>query len=165
MKMRAIFNTFCVVCLFCLCMELPTAAQEATLPSSSLPSAAAVAVTPLSGVPSTTQIKSNILKQKIRALNSQIQIAQTCISEASRSNVLFDAAGNRNPVPSTDIVNCSRTLEALLRQLASLNGQTTAVAQDAQREAAFLQTQQKQKTLQAQTSAQQKRRRVRGRAL
>src|SRR5208283_5247969 len=116
---------------------------EATLPSSAVPSAAAVAVTPLSGVPSTTQIKTNILNQKIRALNSQIQIAQRCIAYASRSNVLFDAAGNRNPVPSTDIVNCTRTLQALQRQLASLKTQTTAVAQDVQREALFLQGQQK----------------------
>ena len=158
MKMRAILNAFCIVCFFGLCMALPTAAQQATIPSSAVPSAKAVAVTPLSGVPSTTQIKSNILKQKIRALNSQIQVAKNCISYASRSNVLFDAAGNRNIVPSTDIVNCSRTLEALLRQLASLNGQTTAVAQDAQREAAFLQTQQKQQTSQAQTNAQKKKR-------
>jgi len=156
MKMRAILKAFCIVCFFGLFMALPTAAPQATLPSTAQPSAAAVAVTPLSGVPSTTQIKSNILKQKIRALNSQIQVAKRCIADASRTNVLFDAAGNRNIVPSTDIVNCSRTLEALLRQLASLNGQTTAVAQDAQREAAFLQTQQKQQTSQAQLSAQKK---------
>jgi hypothetical protein len=162
MKMRAILNTFCVVCFFGFFMALPTAAQQQ---ASATPSAAAVAVTPLSGAPSTIQIKKNILSQKIRALNSQIQVAKRCIADASKTNVLFDAAGNRNIVPSTDIVNCSRTLEALVRQLASLNGQTTALAQDAQVQAAFLQTQQKQKTSQANATQQKKRRLVRGRAM
>ncbi len=148
--------------VFCMCLALPIDAQQQQTPRG----VAATPVVPSTGRPSTIQIRQNILNQKRRALNSQVQVAQRCIANASRPEVLRDPEGNVNIVPSTDIVNCTRTLEALLRQLDGLTRETQQLAQDAQVEAATLQRQQQQLQAQKNTTQQQQRRRlVRGRAL
>ncbi len=154
--MRVILKTFWMVCLLCLCLILPAAAQQQQSGAKATP------VVPSTGRPSTIQIKQNTLNMKRRALNSQIQVAQTCIKNASRAQTLRDPQGNVNIVPATDLVNCTRTLEALLRQLAGLGREADSLAQDAQAVASTLQ--QKQKQLQAQKSPTQRRRLVRGRA-
>lgn len=135
--MAAILRISCI-CFVCLCLALPLGAQEGQ------GGATATAVSPSSGRPSTIQIRQNILNQKRRALNSQVEVAQRCITNASQPTVLRDPQGNVNIVPSTDIVNCTRTLEALLRQLASLARESERLAQDAQAQAAALQRKQKQ---------------------
>lgn len=155
--MAAILKTSWIVCLLCLCLALPTGAQQAQ------PGATATPVSPSTGRPSTIQIRENILNQKRRALNSQIQVAERCIANASRPQVLRDPQGNVNIVPSTDIVNCTRTLKALERQLAGLAREAQQLAQDAQVAAAAFQARQKQ--LEAQKKATQLRRFVRGKAL
>lgn len=147
--------------VFCMCLALPIDAQQLQTPRG----VAATPVVPSTGRPSTIQIRQNILNQKSRALNSQIQVAETCIKNASRPEVLRDPQGNVNIVPSTDIVNCTRTLEALLRQLDGLTREAQRLAQDAQLEAATLQSQQKQLQAQKNSTQQQRRRLVRGRAL
>ncbi|MGO9571420.1 MAG: hypothetical protein ACLP5H_28180 [Desulfomonilaceae bacterium] len=157
--MRVILKTLCIVSVFCLCLVLPAAAQQQQRSASATPEV------PSSGRPSSVQIQQNILNQKRRALNSQIDVAQRCIANASRPEVLRDPEGNVNIVPSTDIVNCTRTLEALLRQLDGLGREAQRLAQDAQVEAAALQRLQKQLQAQKSSVQQLRRRRVTGRAL
>jgi hypothetical protein len=156
MNAAAMLKISCI-CLFCLCLALPIDAQQGQRGATATPEV------PTSGTPSTIQIKRNFLNQQIRAVNSQIQVAQRCIVNASRSQVLRDPQGNINLVPSQDIVNCSRTLAALQRQLASLSKQAAKLAQDAQVQAAALQARQKQ--LQSQKQSSQRRRIIRGKAL
>ncbi len=145
--MKVILITSCIVWVFCLCLALPIDAQQQQTPRG----VAATPVVPSTGTPSSVQIRQNILNQKRRALNSQIDVAQRCIKNASRPEVLRDPEGNVNIVPSTDIVNCTRTLEALLRQLDGLAREAQQLAQDAQVVATNLQK--KQKQIQAQKKA------------
>lgn len=156
--MKAILKTSCIMWVFCLFLALPLDAQQQTSRGG-----AATPVVPSTGRPSTIQIRQNTLNQKLRAVNSQIQIAQRCIANASRPEVLRDPQGNVNIVPSTDIVNCTRTLEALLRQLDGLNREAQQLSQDAQVAAAAFQRQ--QKLLQTQKKATQRRLAIRGKAL
>jgi hypothetical protein len=139
--MKGILKTSCIAGVFCLCLALPAAAQQQS-------SAAATPMVPSSGRPSSIQIKQNVLNQKRRALNSQIEVAQRCIKNASQAQTLRDPEGNLNIVPKTDLVNCTRTLEALLRQLDGLAREAGTLAQDAQVGASALQR--KQKLIQAQ---------------
>jgi hypothetical protein len=156
MKVAAVIRTSCI-CLFCLCLAVPIDAQQGQRGVTATPTV------PSSGTPSSIQIKQNFLNQQIRAVNSQIVVAQRCIANASRPEVLRDPQGNVNIVPSQDITNCSRTLAALQRQLAGLSKQVAKLAQDAQAQAAFLQA--KQKQLQTQKNAAKKRVFIRGKAL
>ena len=160
--MATILKISWIVCLLCLSLVLPTDAQQQQTPRG----VTATPVVPSTGRPSSIQIRQNILNQKRRALNSQIQVAQRCIANASRPEVLRDPQGNVNIVPSTDIVNCTRTLEALDRQLAGLAREATSLAQDAQVEAAAFQAKQKQLQAQKSSATSQRRRAVgRGNAL
>jgi hypothetical protein len=147
------------ICLFCLCLASPIGAQQGQRGATATPTV------PSSGAPSSIQIKQNFLNQQIRAVNSQIQVAQRCIANASRPEVLRDPQGNVNIVPSQDITNCSRTLSALQRQLASLSRQVAKLAQDAQVQAAFLQAKQKQQQAQKSSSSQRRRFAIKGNAL
>ena len=147
-KMKAILTTSCMVWLLCLCHVLPAVGQEQQR------SATATPMVPSVGRPSSIQIRQNILNQKRRALNSQIEVAQRCIQNASQPQTLRDPEGNVNIVPKTDIVNCSRTLEALLRQLDGLAREAQQLAQNAQAEASVLQR--KQQQIQAQRNSAQR---------
>ena len=154
--MKAILTTSCMVWLLCFCNVLPATAQQQR-------SATATPTVPSFGRPSSIQIRENILNQKRRALNSQIEVAQRCIQNASQPQTLRDPEGNVNIVPKTDIVNCSRTLEALLRQLDGLAREAQQLSQDAQATASALQR--KQKQTQAQKRAALLRRFIRGGSL
>jgi hypothetical protein len=137
--MKRILRVYCIVGFFCLCLVLPAAAQQQTPRG-----ATATPTVPSIGRPSSIQIKQNILNQKRRALNSQIEVAQRCIRNASQPQTLRDPEGNVNIVPKTDIVNCTRTLEALLRQLDGLAREAQQLSMDAQATASALQRKQKQ---------------------
>ncbi len=152
--MKVILKTSCIMWVFCLCLVLPAAAQQQQR------SATATPTVPSVGRPSSIQIRQNILNQKRRALNSQIEVAQRCIRNASQPQTLRDPEGNLNIVPKTDIVNCTRTLEALLRQLDGLAREAQQLSQDAQATASALQR--KQKQTQAQKKAALLRRFIRG---
>jgi hypothetical protein len=145
--MKAILTTSCMVWLLCFCHVLPATAQQQR-------SATATPTVPSVGRPSSIQIRQNILNQKRRALNSQIEVAQRCIQNASQPQTLRDPEGNVNIVPKTDLVNCTRTLEALLRQLDGLAREAQQLAQNAQATASSLQRRQKQ--LQAQKNSAQR---------
>ena len=153
--MKVILKTSCIVWVLCLCLVLPAAAQQQQRGATATPTVPSV------GRPSSIQIRQNILNQKRRALNSQIEVAQRCIRNASQPQTLRDPEGNLNIVPKTDIVNCTRTLEALLRQLDGLAREAQQLAQNAQATASSLQK--KQKQLQAQKNSAQ--RQLRGRGL
>ena len=146
--MKGILKTSCIVGVFCLCLVLPAAAQQQQR------SATATPTVPSVGRPSSIQIRQNILNQKRRALNSQIEVARRCIKNASDPQTLRDPEGNLNIVPKTDLVNCARTLEALLRQLDGLAREAQQLAQNAQAEASALQR--KQKQLQVQRNSAQR---------
>jgi hypothetical protein len=154
--MKSILKTSCIAGIFCLSLVLPAVAQQQQTPRG----AAATPTVPSIGRPSTIQIRQNILNQKRRALNSQIEVAQRCIRNASQPQTLRDPEGNVNIVPKTDIVNCTRTLEALLRQLDGLAREAQQLSQDAQVVAANLQKKQKQS--QAQKNSTLLRRFIRG---
>jgi hypothetical protein len=147
--MKIILKVSGIVGVFFLCLVLPAAAQEQQR------SAAATPTVPSFGRPSSIQIRQNILNQKRRALNSQIEVAQRCIKNASDPQTLRDPEGNVNIVPKTDIVNCARTLEALLRQLDGLAREAQQLAQNAQAEASTLQRRQKQLEVQRNSAQRQ----------
>jgi hypothetical protein len=138
--MKRILKIFGIVGVFFLYLVLPAAAQQLQTTRS----ATATPTFPSFGRPSSIQIRENILNQKRRALNSQIEVAQRCIKNASQPQTLRDPEGNVNIVPKTDLVNCARTLEALLRQLDGLAREAQQLAQNAQAEASALQRRRKQ---------------------
>ena len=151
--MTPIFKASCIVWFLSFCLVLPAAGQQA-LSGPAAPSAAATPAVPSTGTPSGFQIKQHFLIQKIAAVESQIQVAQRCIANASRPEVLRDPEGNVNLVPSQDITNCGRTLLALERQLVSLTSQANRLAQDAQVQTAIAQS--RLRFQQAQQSFQQR---------
>lgn len=85
-------------------------------------------------VPSSIAIQQNILAQQRASIQQALSVAQRCIKTNSLSQVLRDPQGNVNVVPQTDLVNCTRTLNALLRQLAANQQASINLAQDAQLE-------------------------------
>jgi hypothetical protein len=82
------------------------------------------------------------------SLTQAITVAKACIKNATLPQVLRDPQGNVNTVPSTDLVNCSRTLIALLNQLAANQKALTNLSQDAQMEASRIIAQTNQLKLQ-----------------
>ncbi len=145
--MTPILKPLCILGLLALCLVLPAAGQQ-TIPSLAPPAgpgASARPAVPSIGIPSAVRIRENIVNQQIAAVNSQIRVAQQCISNATKPEVLRDVQGNVNIVPSLDITNCTRTLLALQRQLVSLTARANRLAADAQMELAAFQARQKQK--------------------
>jgi len=80
-------------------------------------SASATPVSPSTGRASTLTIRANILEMKRSDIERQIVEAELCIQNASNPTILRDPQGNINRVPSTDLVNCTRALAQLQRQL------------------------------------------------
>ncbi len=101
--------------------------------------ASATPATPLSGRPSSIQIKQNLLSQKIAILQRDLIEVRRCIYTSSLPQVLRDPAGFANSVPKTDIVNCSRQLQTIIRKLARLNRESSQLVQDAQMQAITIQ--------------------------
>ncbi|MHB8203844.1 MAG: hypothetical protein ACYDHG_09095 [Desulfomonilaceae bacterium] len=117
-------------------------------PLPSVPSASATPVNRTSASPSPTAIKQNMLLLQQASLNQAITVAKACIKNATLPQVLRDPQGNVNTVPSTDLINCTRTLTALLDQLAANQKALTNLSQDAQMEAARIVAQTNQLKLQ-----------------
>ncbi|MCX5873106.1 MAG: hypothetical protein NTY51_07720 [Deltaproteobacteria bacterium] len=113
-------------------------AQQWSINSSALNSSSAGATPTVKTppyAPSSIAIQQNILAQQRASIQQAITVAKTCIKNASVPQTLRDPQGNVNIVPQTDLVNCTRTLNALLRQLASNQQATINLSQDAQLEA------------------------------
>ncbi len=126
-------------------------AMAQVLTSSPLPPTPSAAATPVVKVPggaSPTAIKQNMLLLQQASLNQAITVAKACIKNASLPQVLRDPQGNVNTVPSTDLINCSRTLSALLNQLAANQKALNNLSQDAQMEASRIIAQTNQLRLQ-----------------
>jgi hypothetical protein len=141
----------CVFALCWVCVLVCDEAQAQVLTSSPLPSAPSASATPVVRVPgggSPTAIKQNMLLLQQASLTQAITVAKACIKNASLPQVLRDPQGNVNNVPSTDLVNCSRTLSALLNQLAANQKALTNLSQDAQMEASRIIAQTNQLKLQ-----------------
>jgi hypothetical protein len=95
-------------------------------------SAAATPITRAPGGPSSLELKRNWLLQQQATLNQSITVAKACIKNNSMSVVLRDPEGNIRSVPSTDVVNCTRTLNALLNRLAANQKAINNLSQDSQ---------------------------------
>ena len=127
--------TICVVmgCYFtAMVCDVATAQVLSSSPLQSASSASATPVSPNSSVPSPVTIKQNMLLQQQASLNQAITVAKACIKNASLPQVLRDPQGNVNTVPNTDLVNCTRTLSALLNRLAATQKALSNLSQDAQ---------------------------------
>ena len=141
----------CVVAGCCLSALVCDAAIAQVLTSSPLPSVTSASATPVTNVPggaSPTAIKQNMLLQQQATINQAITVAKACIKNASLPQVLRDPQGNVNTVPSTDLVNCTRKLTALLNDLAANQKALNNLAQDAQMEASRIIAQTNQLKLQ-----------------
>ncbi len=117
--------------------------------SSTTGNAVATPVSVSSSAPSSFKIRANILAQKQAALLAQIEVAQRCIRTSSLPTVLRDPEGNLRTVPQTDIVNCTRTLNSLQRQLASLARESAKLSADAEAAAFRLESLQQQSMVRA----------------
>lgn len=95
-------------------------------------SAAATPITSVPGGPSSIELKRNWLLQQQATLNQSITVAKACIKNNTMTQVLRDPEGNIRSVPSTDIVNCNRTLNALLNRLAANQRAINNLSQDSQ---------------------------------
>jgi hypothetical protein len=95
-------------------------------------SAAATPITSVPGGPSSIELKRNWLLLQQATLNQAITVAKACIKNNTMTQVLRDPEGNIRSVPSTDIVNCTRTLNALLNRLAANQRAINNLAQDSQ---------------------------------
>ncbi|MFA6224101.1 MAG: hypothetical protein WC647_17505 [Desulfomonilaceae bacterium] len=95
-------------------------------------SAAATPISSVPGGPSSIELKRNWLLQQQATLNQSITVAKACIKNNSMSVVLRDPQGNIRIVPSTDVVNCNRTLNALLNRLAANQRAISNLSQDSQ---------------------------------
>lgn len=105
-------------------------------------SASATEITVTSSTPSSYRIQANILAQKKAAIQAQIDIAQRCITTNSNSIISRDSDGNTRTVPKTDVTICTRRLNDLKRQLASLTRQSARLISDASAASIRLQSQQ-----------------------
>jgi hypothetical protein len=103
--------------------------------------ATATPVTASSGRPSTLQVKQQILTLQQKQLQSALADIQRCLVQASEPTTLRDPQGNFNLVPQTDLVNCTRELRTLQRQITALARAASQLGSDAQAKAAFLQRQ------------------------
>jgi len=107
--------------------------------------ASATPVSPSTGRASSIAVRENILAMQRANIERQIDEATRCIQDASNATILRDPEGNINRVPQTDLVNCSRRLAQLQRQLEGVARQATQLSLDAGFRAARLQRQLQQK--------------------
>jgi hypothetical protein len=94
-------------------------------------SASATPASPSAASASTLTIRGNILVMKQADIQRQIKDAELCIKNASNPTILRDPQGNINRVPSTDLVNCTRTLVRLRRQLRAVANQANQLSVEA----------------------------------
>jgi hypothetical protein len=123
-----VFIVFGIQALF-YCEKADTVlAQQAST------SATATQVPRATGRPSSVDIKKNMLLQQQASITQSITVAKTCIKNNSMTQVLRDPDGIIRIVPSTDLVNCTRTLNQLLNLLASNQKALNNLSQDSQLE-------------------------------
>ncbi len=94
-------------------------------------SASAKASSPSVGTPSTFTIKQHFLAQQQARIQGEIREVRRCIANASNTQVVRDPEGNLNRVPQVDLIDCSRRLQQLTRQLQILTRSADRVSQDA----------------------------------
>ena len=95
-------------------------------------SAAAKTTSRSSSTPSTYAVKQHFIAQQQARIQGEIREAKRCIANASNTQVVRDPEGNINRVPQVDLIDCSRRLQQLTRQLATLERSATALARDAE---------------------------------
>jgi hypothetical protein len=122
--------------------------------TSSTGNATATPASVSSSAPSSFKIRANILAQKQAAILAQIEVARRCIKTSGLPTVLRDPEGNLRTVPKTDIVNCTRTLNSLRRQLASLARESAKLSADAEGAAFRLESLQQQARVRARLKGQ-----------
>lgn len=126
--------------LLFVCLILVTAiAPGMVLGQSGRASATPVNIS--TGTPSTIAIREQFLVQQEQIIERELQQVTRCIANASLNVVLVDPTGIINRVPQTDIVNCTRRLNQLQRQVARLAREAQQLANDAQVQATALETQ------------------------
>jgi hypothetical protein len=100
--------------------------------------ASARQTTASSGRPSAIAIKRNILQIQQAQIQAELKVVQQCIKDARLPQTLRDPQGNVNIVPQTDLINCSRQLRTLTRQLNTIASKTRQLGQDATASALYL---------------------------
>ncbi len=131
-----ILVSLCVTTAIILSVVCPGVvySQEWAVNSDLNPSGGATAAptnrTPYS--PSSLLVQRNTLAQQKASILQAIAEAQKCIKNNSNPQILRDQQGNVRSVPSTDVANCIRTLNALKRQLVSNLQAADNLNQDAQ---------------------------------
>jgi hypothetical protein len=95
-------------------------------------SASAKAAAPSTGAPSAFTIKQHFMAQQQARIQGQIREAQRCIANASNTQVVRDPEGNINRVPQVDLIDCSRRLQQLTRQLEILVRSADQLSRDAE---------------------------------
>lgn len=102
-------------------------------------SASATPVSAPTAGASTLTIRGNILAMKQADIQRQIKEAELCIQNAANPTILRDPQGNINRVPSADLVNCTRALAQLQRQLQAVARQANQLSVESNFRAARVQ--------------------------
>jgi hypothetical protein len=130
-------KTLCRLTCFILILML---ALASTVRAQAASSASAKIASPSVGTPSTFTIKQHFLAQQQARIQGQIREAQRCVANASNTQVVRDPEGNINRVPQVDLIDCSRRLQQLTRQLAILVRSANALTRDSEVAAARSET-------------------------
>jgi hypothetical protein len=138
MKMYKRFPLFLALIAFVtvILMNLPVATNAQTAGI-----ATATPVTAGSSRPSAIQVKQQILVMQQKQLQTALNEIQRCIKQASEPTTLRDPQGNFNLVPQTDLVNCTRGLATIQRQVAALTRTASQLGSDARAQGIRLQRQ------------------------
>ncbi|MGC8658579.1 MAG: hypothetical protein ACP5U1_05845 [Desulfomonilaceae bacterium] len=107
--------------LICSVLVSPVFCQQWAINSNLNPGggAAATSTSRTRYAPSSFEIRKNALAQERASILQAISEAQACVQNNSNPQILRDQQGNVRSVPSADVANCKRTLNALKRQLVS----------------------------------------------
>ncbi|MBI4966173.1 MAG: hypothetical protein HY913_23040 [Desulfomonile tiedjei] len=127
------------LCLKLLCVLFLGGLLLTPLSMAQSRAASATPVSPSTGRASSFVIRQDILAMKQADIERQIDEARRCIQDASNATILRDPEGNINRVPQTDLVNCSRRLAQLQRQLEGLAREANQLSVDAEFQAAQIQ--------------------------
>jgi hypothetical protein len=147
--MRWTATVLCFLGALTTAMIVPALGQSSIFSGAS--TASASAVTNSSGKPSTFAIKRDFLAMQIAAIQRDIREAERCITNATNPVTLRDPEGNINRVPQTDALDCGRRLKQLVRQLAGIQRKADTLAQDAEVQGSFLETQMREAQRKART--------------
>ncbi len=124
-----------------VCVMIVMAAIPGTVPAQATDVASATPVNISTGTPSTFTIKQQIIAQQVAQIQREVTQVSRCIRTASLDVVLRDPTGQINRVPQTDLIDCRRRLNALLRRLERLTRAANRLSRDARAQAVALETQ------------------------